>query len=150
MDKTQEAVRRIIWAINKIDGVYYYFARHLGINENALTLLYALDDGQIHSQKEISDEWLIPRTTINTIVKNMVSDGYIAFDPEQHTKEKTIMLTEKGRSYADKLMSSIYAAEEKAMKDTVEQFSPEFISALEHFSGCLYGEYSKVISDGQL
>ena len=40
MDKTQEAVRRIIWAINKIDGVYYYFARHLGINENALTFAF--------------------------------------------------------------------------------------------------------------
>ncbi len=60
------------------------------------------------------------------------------------------MLTEKGRIYADKLMSSIYAAEERAMKDTVEQFTPEFISALEHFSGCLYEEYSKVIRDVQL
>lgn len=147
MDKTHEAVRRIIWAINKLDGVYYYFARYFGINENALTLLYALDDGQIHSQKKISDEWLIPRTTINTIVKNMVSDGYIMFHPKQRTKEKTIMLTEKGRSYADKLISSIYAVEERAMKDTLKQFSPEFILALEHFSDCLCEEYGKAISN---
>lgn len=145
MDKTQEAVRRIIWAINKIDGVYYYFARHLGINENALTLLYALDDGRLHSQKEVSDEWLIPRTTINTIVKNMVSDGYIAFDSKQHTKEKAIMLTEKGRDYVDELMRSIYSAEENAMQDTLQQFSSEFILALEHFSDCLYREYSRTI-----
>ncbi len=149
MDKTYETVRRIIWAINKIDGVYYYFARHLGINENTLTLLYALDDGHLHSQREVSDEWLIPRTTINTIVKNMVSDGYIAFHPEQRTKEKTIMLTEKGRRYVDELMNSIYSAEKRAMQDTLEQFSPEFILALEHFSDCLYKEYSKIICHAQ-
>lgn len=145
MENTYETVRRIIWAINKIDGVYYYFARHLGINENTLTLLYALDDGRLHSQKEVSDEWLIPRTTINTIVKNMVADGYIAFDPKQHTKEKAIMLTEKGRDYVDKLMKSIYSAEENAMQDTLQQFPSEFILALEHFSDCLYREYSKAI-----
>ena len=68
MEKTYETVRRIIWEINKNDGVYYYIARYLGINENALTLLDALDDGRLHSQKEVSDEWLIPRTTINTVV----------------------------------------------------------------------------------
>ena len=67
-----EAVRRLIIAINKIDGSYYFYARKLGVKENTLALLYELDDGHPHSQKQISEDWQIPKTTINTIVKQLV------------------------------------------------------------------------------
>lgn len=132
-------------AINKIDGVYYLLARHYGINENTLAFLYALDDGEPHSQKEISDEWIIPRTTINSIVKNMLSDGYIAFTGEQHTKEKMILLTEKGREYADSLLHGIYLAEEQAIVNTLQDFSPEFAEALEYFGSCLRAGFDEII-----
>ncbi len=147
MGKNCEAVRRIIQATNNIDGVYYYFAKHLGINENTLAFLYALDDGRPHSQKEISDEWLIPRTTINTIVKSLVAAGYITFDPEQRTKEKTIILTQSGRSYTDGLLRTLYAAEERAIESTLERSSPEFISALEDFSRSLHDELDRIMGE---
>lgn len=147
VDKNYEAVRRIILATNKIDGAYYYFAKCLGINENTLAFLYALDDGRPHSQKEISDEWLIPRTTINTIVKSLVAAGYITFDPEQHTKEKTIILTESGRNYTDNLLKALYAGEEHAIKDTLQRFPPEFVSALEHFSKSLHNELGRIMRE---
>lgn len=134
MDENYETLRRMMLAINKIDGVYYLLGRHYGINENTLAFLYALDDDKAHSQKEISDEWMIPRTTINSIVKNMLSDGYIAFTGEHHTKEKMIVLTEKGREYTKKLFNDIYLAEEQAIKDTLENFSPEFVAVLEYFA----------------
>ena len=92
-------------ATNQIDGVYYFLAKKLGVNENALAFLYALDDGQPHSQKEISDAWLIPRTTIHSIVKMMQKEGYIQFCTEQHKKE--IILTEKGQKYTDSLLADI-------------------------------------------
>lgn len=38
-------LRRMMLAINRIDGAYYLFARRRGIHENTLALLYALDDG---------------------------------------------------------------------------------------------------------
>lgn len=84
-----------------------FLAKKLGVNENALAFLYALDDGQPHSQKEISDAWLIPRTTIHSIVKMMQKEGYIQFCTEQHKKEKAIILTEKGQKYTDSLLADI-------------------------------------------
>lgn len=145
MDKNYETVRRIMLATNKIDGVYYFLARYYGINENTLAFLYALDDGKPHSQKEISDVWLIPRTTINSIVKNMLSDGYVAFIGEKHAKEKMLLLTEKGRQYTDKLLKDIYLAEEQAIIDTLEKFSPEFVAALEYFSSRLRTGFDEIV-----
>ena len=141
MDKNYEIVRRIWHLMNNIDGVYYYLSKHVGINENALTLLYALDDGMPHSQKEISDEWLIPRTTINSIVKTMIYDGYIEFCEEQHKKEKQLILTQKGRDYAEHLLGNIYAIEERAIRKTLTTYSTEFVAALEDFSNNLYEEF---------
>ena len=146
MDNNYETVRRIMLATNKIDGVYYLFAKQFGINENTLAFLYALDDGEPHSQKEICDEWLIPRTTINSIVKKMLSDGLISFVPEQNGKEKALVLTEKGRDYTDKLLNSIYTAEEKAIKETLEIYPIEFVEALEGFSKRLQDEFATVIN----
>ncbi len=145
MDTNYETVRRIMLAINEIDGIYYYFARHLGINENTSAFLYALADEKTHSQKEISDEWLIPRTTINTIVKNMVADGIIAVGSEQCAKEKAISLTKKGKEYVDRLFDDVFAFEEKAIKDTLQKYSFEFVEALEYFESRLWEGFNRHI-----
>ena len=145
MDITYEYVRRIMTATNKIDGVYYLFGKKYGINENTLAFLYALSDGKEHSQKEISDEWIIPRTTINSIVKNLLAEGYIAFCSEAHKKEKAIVLTENGQKYVDELLINIYVAEEEAIKKTLQNFSPDFISALEDFGNRLYQEFCGIV-----
>ena len=144
MDNNYEIVRRIMLSTNKIDGAYYLFAKKLGANENTLALLYALADGKPHSQKEISDQWLIPRTTINSIVKAMLTEGYIMFCAEQHTKEKVLVLTQRGQNYADKLLTDIYLVEEKAIVETLKNYSPKFVSALEEFSNHLYHEFQKI------
>lgn len=137
-DDNYQLVRRIMLATNKIDGVYYLFSRQNHINENTLAFLYALSDGQPHSQKEVSNEWLIPRTTINSIVKTMLAEEYAAFCPQEHKKEKALVLTEKGQVYADRLFADIYTAEESAILETLRQYPPEFITALEAFSDHLY------------
>ena len=40
MKNYDSEIRRFMLAINKIDGVYYYFAKKMGINENTLAVLY--------------------------------------------------------------------------------------------------------------
>lgn len=70
-------VRRLALVTNRMDGAYYLYARQHGVNENALTLLYALDDGEPHSQKQVCEEWLMPKTTVNTIVRQLEAEGYL-------------------------------------------------------------------------
>lgn len=129
-----ELVRQLMIATNKIDGVYYLCARKMGIQENMLALLYALDDGKNHTQKQVCEEWLIPKTTINTIVKELVSAGYITLLPEGKTREKNIALTESGKKYVDNIMKNIYKSEQQAIKKTREKFSAEFVEAFNYFA----------------
>ena len=123
-----------------MDGAYYYFARHSGIPENLLALFYALSDGRPHSQKEICEDWLIPKTTINTVVKEQVAAGHLTLRAGEG-REKIICLTEAGRAYAEKAISALCAAECAAAERTIARHGAGFVAAVEDFTEALWREY---------
>lgn len=134
MSSHRKDIRRIMNAINVIDGVYDRWSKKQGVKENTLILLYALDDGKPHWQKQLSEDWLIPKTTLNTIIKECVNAGYIVLKNfSEHKREKQICLTPKGKEYAKQTLRSIYEAEEEAMEKTLSVYSLEFIEGLEYF-----------------
>lgn len=143
MNKNREAIDQTNRCMNRIDGLYYMASRKLGVKDNTLLLFYVLNDGKVHSQKEICEEWLIPRTTINTVVKEAVNKGYVRLEHSDHTREKTIMLTEAGKTYADRLLQKVFAAEEQALEITLQEFSPELLKGLEAFTNCMQEEFEK-------
>lgn len=131
-ENNREAIRKIMISINIMDRIYNNFAKKLGAKEKALALLYALDDGELHSQKEVSEHWFIPRTTLNTIIKEFEEKGLVTFQsiPGQR-REKYICLTEAGVTYTKEILDPLYEIEDNAMHKTLETCSIEFG---EHFS----------------
>ena len=124
----RELIRRLMIVVNRIDGIYERMAVKLGIKLNMICLLYALDDGSPHSQKQISEDWMLPRTTLNTITKECIEKGYVITEPiPGKRREMNIVLTDSGRAYARKYLETIYRAEELAFesasvgKDTFEK-----------------------------
>ena len=131
MDSSRALLDHFYICCNQMDGLYYLAARKLGVKENALALLYTLNDGKTRSQKQLAQELFIPKTTINTIVRENVDLGYIRLENAGHRKEKRILLTERGKAYADRILRQVYAAEESAMARTLEEFSPKLLDGLE-------------------
>lgn len=143
MDETRQAMRRFIIALNRMDGLYYQLSRKLGVKDNILWLLYALDDGELHSQKQICEEWLITKTTLNIVVKECEKNGYITLLHPEHSREKLICLTDAGRQYANSLLQPLYRAEEYALKKTLAHYGNEFIDATESLADSLLKESEK-------
>ena len=108
----REQIRRVMIGVNIIEGSYDEIARRLGIKENLLVLLYALDDGRAHSQVEISRNWMMPKTTLNTIVRECVEKGLVELEHQPHTREKYLRLTPEGQAYGQKILPLVYEAEE--------------------------------------
>lgn len=143
MESIRAYIRRMAIAQNRIDGIYYRSAKALGTKDNTLVLLYALDDGVPHTQKQICQEWLIPKTTLNTVVRECVEKGYIQLEP--HAREKTVCLTPVGEAYAKRMLKPLYAAEEAAMGEVI----PGFVEALERFSYRFEAEFQHYILQGE-
>lgn len=136
--------RRISKATCAIDGSYAMLSKKLGIKGNLLWLLYALDDGDLHSQKQICQEWLFPKTTINTLTKECQAEGYVTLHTIPGRKrELHVRITEKGRQYTRRMLWAVYAAEDEALERTLQTCPPEFISYLETYTQNLKHAFEK-------
>lgn len=140
----RKTARRLILALYNIDEVYYLNEGQKKISDAELSVMYALDDGKPHSQREISQEWLVPKTSVNTIVKRWEKEGLLTQTPiPGKRREMHIMLTDAGREYAKDFMSFLYKAEDKALKKTLDKYSEEFIEAIEYFGESLKEAFSE-------
>lgn len=78
---------------------------------------------------------MFPKTTINTIIRELVQAGYVTL-----CREKRIALTQAGKDYASKMLKGVYQAEQAAMEKTLQRFSPQFVDALDYFADCICRE----------
>ena len=104
--------------IYRVDGFYAEYAKEARVKENLLWILYALNDGGEHSQKEICDSWDLPRTTVNTIIKELEDDRYIHLvQIKGEKRELSVKLSDSGKVYADELLKDLYAIEDKVYQE---------------------------------
>ena len=134
-------VYRLMLTTNRCIGVYYEIAKKMGIKENTLLLLDILSDQKQHSQKQICDDWHIPKTTLNTIIKECVKSGYIVLLPQSNSKEKLISLTESGQIFADKVTHTMKKAVQRSMEKIQKEYSTDFIMVFEKYVEYLENEY---------
>lgn len=140
----KEKAFRLSLAIKKIDTVYLANELQDPISDAEYCFMYALDDGRIHSQKDICRDWLIPKTTINTIAKRYERQGLITFTHISGTRrEMAITLTDAGKAYVTERLAFIYRAEKKALEETLKQYDESFIAALETYGMHLQEAFEK-------
>lgn len=127
--------RRLTLAIYNIDRSYTYNEKKRRMSRAELNIMYALDDGLPHSQSELCRDWLVPKTTMNTIIRRWEKEGLAVQIPIRgRRREMTIILTDKGKEYVRTYMDPIYNVEAKALEQTVSKYGDAFIEALEDFS----------------
>ena len=135
MDELHQLNRRLIAATSAADGAYYRWAVQSGVTPHTLDLLYALNDGLPHSQKQICEEWAIPKTTINTVVKACQTAGYITLAPmPDQPRQRQLCLTPAGLAYARQTLEELYIMENQAMAAAAALFGPDFVAAMEFYS----------------
>lgn len=104
-------------ALYHVDSFYDEFAKQSNVSSALLWVLYALNDGNPHTQIEISNDWKLPKTTINTVIKEIQQLGYVELIPiKGKRREMSIVLTETGKEYADNLLSDLYKKEAEVFK----------------------------------
>ena len=104
-------------ALYHLDSLYDDFAKQSNVSPAILWVMYALNDGKAHTQIEISNDWDLPKTTVNTVIKEIQQKGYVELVPVKgKRREMSIVLTESGKEYADQILSDIYKREKAAYK----------------------------------
>ena len=150
-------LRRLEEAINQIDGNCYLVSKSVakesdskngnGFTTNEIAFLYAMNDDLPHSQIEISTKWLIPKTTVNTIVRKYKERGYLTLEcADEHRREKQILLTESGKELCERVLSPIYNCELTSLKKTIQKHGETFIEAFNDFSNFFESEMNTLLN----
>ncbi len=124
----------------KIDAFYSQIAKESDNKPNLMWILYALNDGKPHSQKEISNSWDIPLTTVNTIVLELKEKEIVSMVPiPKKRREKNLVLTEKGKQYCAEVLSDIFKMETKTyslLGNKTERIIDDLHDLLEKLNAC--------------
>lgn len=151
MKNIRATSKRLILALYNIDEVYYTSEKKRRLSDAELCILYALDDCLPHSQKEICDKWLVPKTTANTITKKWESQGILTLTAiPGKRREMQITLTDTGKRFSREILDFIYRAENTALTKTLDKYSDTFIEALEYFGKNLKEAFEEDMKDGPL
>lgn len=125
-------------AVYRIDGAYDVFSKNAGVSSSMLWLVSALNDGEKHTQSQICWDWNYPRTTVNTLVKELEKNGYVTLSRVPGTKrELYVELTESGKEFANRVLQPVYDAEEQLFTKYFENCDPSFVLQLNRFSDAM-------------
>ena len=93
-----------------------YSKRHGMLMETLLVVnvLFYAKDGM--TQTEICRRTFQSKQTVNSIIKNLLTDGYVTItEIPENRRNKTVRMTEAGRAYCEKVVRHITWAEDTAM-----------------------------------
>ena len=112
--------------ICRVTELYGDWARQRGMSYNLLMTLYAISQNQPCTQRQIAREWMIPKQTVNTIVKDLERQGFVSFASGRDQKEKLVRFTPDGQTYAAGILEELYQMEDRVM----ERMGPKLCQAL--------------------
>lgn len=120
-----------------IDKAYEAYAKSKGMTYLSLMVLeeiYLLGNGC--TQKQISEDTLYPKQSINLVIKSFIKEEIIDLKELQNNrKNKGIYLTSKGTKMCNDIIVPLLKQEEQILTEMGESESKELIRLLK-----LYGE----------
>lgn len=104
-------------AIIKFRAIYFEWSRRHNISYHEMLVLYTIRENGYCTQKQICDNYLLPKQTIHNIISNMRENGILIYDESLSvSREKVFVLSEKGREYATPFLESLDLVESGAME----------------------------------
>ena len=102
-----------LWQEN--NQLYEQWARRHHLSYNELLILISLmdaDDGC--TQKDLCGQWLLPKQTVHSILKNMIRKGLVCLEASDGDKRsKKIRFTEEGREAAKQVTDALFDMESR-------------------------------------
>ena len=103
-------------AIIKFRGIYSEWSSRHNISYNEMLVLYTIRENGFCTQKQICDNYLLPKQTMNNVITGLRKNGILEYD-EAHGKgrEKAFILSPKGKEYAAPFLESLEMVESRAL-----------------------------------
>ncbi len=125
-------------AIIQFRGFYSSWAKRHHISYQELLVLYSIRDKGCCSQRQIAQNYLLPRQTVHHTISSMREEGTLVVDELlSNGKEKVCVLTEKGHEKYDHILLELSKLEENVISSLGEKEVEEIIKLLKKLDSAL-------------
>lgn len=147
MQSIKEELEALYQQLKEKDAIYHDAALGFGLSDTAFLVLYVLTDSEReYTQFDLSNEWSLPKQTVNTAVIGLMKQGYVTLETISGTRNrKKICLTEKGKSIVEDDFVQLYEAEQKALARLTAQERRTYVELGRKHLAFLREETQKVI-----
>lgn len=145
-NQVQNHLRQYNRLFKEYDDLYHSLARHFGLSDCALWILYSVREGQQPlTQSDICEKMFQTRQTIHSAFKKLADEGFLELrGMEENRKSKQIFLTEKGEVLAEQTADPILRAEQQALSCLSRQEQETFLHLFEKYVGNLNNEFRRM------
>lgn len=148
MNNWDKSIKAITSAVDRTDYLYEKWAKKLGVNNYVSRIMYMLYLSEVNRQKEMVENYGMPKQPVNTVITELQKKGYIILIPDENDKRsKIIKLTQEGINYANKIVTPLLDCEIRVLKKMGTQRVEMLIDTMNQYADLLETEmktfYSK-------
>ena len=139
MPKTNDLHITYSRSSKELEQLYHAYARHAGVSDAALWLLYVIRlGGNNLTQAAICADWHYPPQTINSALKRLEAQGLVAPAPATGSRrDKAVHLTAEGEKTVEHVIDPLIDAERAALADLVPKERTALVSLSQRYLSLL-------------
>lgn len=144
MEYWNKYIQEINSAVERTDYLYEKWAKQHGINSYVMQVMYMIYASEINKQKDIVENYGMPKQTVNTVITDLQRKGYIRLTPDENDKRsKIIILTDEGRRYAENIVNPLLNCEKEVLAKMGKERVEMLISTMNQYAELLEQKISK-------
>ena len=144
MTQEEKLVQAMNIALSRTNGQYQKWYQEHGLNSYLIQTLYALYMEPSMSQKEISENYQMPKQTVNNTVKSLERRGYVELVPDENDRRgRRISFTAEGREYAILVLDPVLKLDQAVVERMGVENYGSLIQLLNAYSDALTYEIRK-------
>lgn len=134
-------------SMQSLDRLYEEYAKAKGMTYMSLTVLDVIyEQPECCTQKQICEQTHYPKQSVNLIINTFRESGYIELrEIPSDRRNKQIILTAKGKTYADEVIGKLWEADEKATNTLSEKQRDELLKLIKIYENAFSEEVTKLI-----
>lgn len=135
--KNYDIICRINCLTEETDSLYHQAAVRLGVSDSVLFILYMIYiNGERCLLYDIYKSSGISKQTINSAIRKL-EEQEIVYLEKQGGKNKTVCLTQKGKTYANKTAEKLLDAEYNAFSNWSEEEIEVYLRLIQKYNSSL-------------
>ena len=141
MTKWDKYIKSITSAVERTDYLYEKWSKLHDENSYVTKIMYMIYVTGLVRQKDIVENYGMPKQTVNTVITGLLKNGYINLTPDKTDKRsKIIELTDSGLEYANSIIKPLLDCEKKVLAEMGEERVKLMIETMNQYAN-LFEKY---------